>query len=396
VRLGDVATVKTVPAPTVIAHTQSSRVIDVTASVRGRDLPSVLRDVRARVGTMTMPLEFHAEVSSDVAAAQGADLRTLWLVGAGLIVALLLLQAAFSSWRLAALALAIAPLSVVGGLLTAPLVGGLMSLGALLGLLAVFGLAVRNMVVVVHRVRAGVELSEALEPVLLSAVAVAVAMIPVLILGDVAGLEVLYPFAAVVLGGLVSSTVVTSIVLPALIGAGSRAAERHIPIQREAPAPVPARVDVQGPLSRNVSRPLRAVLGLLLCATALSACTGNGAGAPDTVPNPATTVAIPGTDIKKLVLTADAVQRVGIKTQPVAASGAGTSVPVSAVYYDDTGVTWVYTNPDPLTYIRAKVTLTRVDGDTAFLSAGPPVGTQVVTVGEPELYGVEYGTAGEQ
>jgi Cu/Ag efflux pump CusA len=394
VRLGDVATVKVTAAPAVITHTQSSRVIDVTASVNGRDLPSVLRDVRARLATMPMPLEFHSEVSSDVAAAEGSDLRTLWLIAGAAIVALLMLQAAFSSWRLAALVLVLTPLSVVGGLLTAPLVGGLMSLGALLGLLAVFGLAVRNAVVVVHRLRASADLPEVLEPVLLSTAAVAASMVPVLILGDVAGLEVLHPFAAVVLGGLVSSTVVTGIVLPALTGTGQPAVERHIPLPREAPAPVRSGADIQGPLARSITRPPRAALALLLCAAALSGCTG-GTGEPSTAPA-ATTVAIPGTDVKKLVLTADAVQRVGIKTQPIAASGAQTSIPMSAVYYDNTGVTWVYTNPAPLTYVRVKVTLAGGDGETAILSAGPPVGTEVVTVGEPELYGVEYGVAGEQ
>jgi len=189
---------------------------------------------------------------------------------------------------------------------------------------------------------------------------------------------------------------VTSVVLPALAGTGQPAAERHIPVPRAAPAPATAAVDVQGPVHRSIARPLRAVLALLACATALTGCTGGGSGAADTAPNPATTVSIPGTDVKKLVLTADAVQRVGITTQPVAASGAQTQVPISAVYYDNAGATWVYTNPEPLTYVRVKVTLASVNGDTAVLSGGPPVGTQVVTIGEPELYGVEYGTAGEQ
>ena len=103
---------------------------------------------------MAMPLEFHAEVLSDAQQQQGR----FWRVGGvALAVALgifLLLQAAFGSWRLAALLFVTLPLSVVGGVLAACLVGGIRSLGALMGLLAVFGIAARNNVLLVRTLAA--------------------------------------------------------------------------------------------------------------------------------------------------------------------------------------------------------------------------------------------------
>ena len=77
VRLGDVASVQIGPYPTVIKHDNVSRSLDVTASVRGRDLATVVDEVRARVHAMAMPLEFHAEVHSDTLQKQGL----FWRVG---------------------------------------------------------------------------------------------------------------------------------------------------------------------------------------------------------------------------------------------------------------------------------------------------------------------------
>jgi Cu/Ag efflux pump CusA len=149
VRLGDVANVQIGPYPTVIKHDNVSRSLDVAASVRGRDLATVVDEVRARVHAMAMPLEFHAEVHSDTLQKQGL----FWRVGGAALAAalaiFLLLQAAFSSWRLAAFIFLVLPLSTVGGVLTASFVGGVRSLGALMGLLAVFGVAARNAVLLV-------------------------------------------------------------------------------------------------------------------------------------------------------------------------------------------------------------------------------------------------------
>ncbi|MGH7746626.1 MAG: efflux RND transporter permease subunit, partial [Candidatus Dormibacteria bacterium] len=153
VRLGDVASVKVAPYPTDLRHDESSRYAEVDAQVNGRDIDSVLRDVRSRVGAMAMPLEYHAEVLSDMAQAQSQDRTMAGLAIGAAVVIFLLLQAAFGSWRLATLAWMVLPLSLVGGVVANLLAGGELSLSAMLGLFAVLGLTARQMVVLVSGYR---------------------------------------------------------------------------------------------------------------------------------------------------------------------------------------------------------------------------------------------------
>jgi Cu/Ag efflux pump CusA len=241
VRLGDIAKVTVTPFPTVITHEASSRSLDVTAEVSGRDLVSVMADVKTRVAGVAMPLEYHAEVIADVAQQQGADLRLLWVVLAALLGMFLVLQAAFGSWRAAALVFGALPLTLVGGALTGFAVGGVWSLGGLLGFAAVFAVAVRVIVPLVHRYQHQdsdpdeaadgalvVRITgEQIGPVLLSVLGTAAVLLPLLVIGRVAGLEVLFPLAAVALGGLVTTTLVALVLVPALFvrfGPGGRRA----------------------------------------------------------------------------------------------------------------------------------------------------------------------------
>jgi Cu/Ag efflux pump CusA len=228
VRLGDIAAVRVVPYPTVIKHEDTSRSIDVTANVTGRDLSSVLSDAKGRLGNLAMPLEYRAEVLGDAVARQDADWRTAGLALIVLIGMFLLLQAAFGSWRLATTVLLALPLALAGGMLAAWPVGGLTSLGALVGLLAVFGIAARNTILLVRGCQTAEEQEprslelvlrvtrERVGPVLLTAFTIAVAVVPLVLFGNVAGVEVLRPLAAAVLGGLVTSTLLTLFVVPAL------------------------------------------------------------------------------------------------------------------------------------------------------------------------------------
>jgi hypothetical protein len=114
---------------------------------------------------------------------------------------------------------------------------------------------------------------------------------------------------------------------------------------------------------------------------------------------PAKIVHIQGTDLNQVILTADAVKRVGIVTDVVRAQGVGATqrlvIPYAAVLYDVQGQSWVYTNPTPLTYVRASITVATITGNQVTLTAGPPAGTVIVTVGAPELYGAEYGVGDE-
>jgi CzcA family heavy metal efflux pump len=230
VRLGDVASVRVASDPTVIAHDDVSRYLDVTAGVRGRPLGAVTGDVQQRLRGIQFPLEHHAEVLG-AAAERAADRRWVLSVAAGAAIGiLLLLQAAFSSWRLAALVFACLPLALVGGVLAALALGPVTALGSFAGLFTVLGVATRNSVLLVRRYQQlqrengqepGAALvlrgaQERLGPIALTALALGLPLLPVVFLGDVAGLEVVRPLAVVILGGLVTATLVSLLIVPFL------------------------------------------------------------------------------------------------------------------------------------------------------------------------------------
>lgn len=102
-----------------------------------------------------------------------------------------------------------------------------------------------------------------------------------------------------------------------------------------------------------------------------------------------------GQGLSRVILTAEAAKRLGIETALVSDAQVGGTprevVPYSAVFYDPNGETWVYTNPEPLTFVRDHITVDSINGDVAVLSGGPPSGAAVVTVGASELYGTEFG-----
>lgn len=240
VRLDEVADVGVSAAPTVIRRDAVSRHVDVEAELSGRGAASVADDVENRLAGVEFPLEYHAEVLTD---ATGEEVRSTEVAGVGIaaaIAALLLLQAAFGRWRLAALAFATLPLALVGGLLGTLVDGATVSLGSLIGLLALLGLAARNAVLLIRRCQDlehlegmafGPELvvrgtRERLAPVVTTAAATGLLLLPFAVLGARPGLEIVHPMAVVVLGGLVTTTLLTLLLLPALYlrfggGAGS-------------------------------------------------------------------------------------------------------------------------------------------------------------------------------
>jgi ABC-type uncharacterized transport system auxiliary subunit len=98
--------------------------------------------------------------------------------------------------------------------------------------------------------------------------------------------------------------------------------------------------------------------------------------------------------VSSVTLTEVAAERIDIQTAEVTSEGDSLVVPSDAVFIDAHGGFWVYTNPNPLEFVREQITVVREEGGLAILSDGPPVGTVVVTVGVPELYGAEteFGT----
>ena len=100
-----------------------------------------------------------------------------------------------------------------------------------------------------------------------------------------------------------------------------------------------------------------------------------------------------GATVSRVILSARAAERLDIQTAPIRDAGTTqrTVIPYSALIYDLHGDTWAYTNPAPLTFVRQRIRVDRIDADVALLSDGPPVGTAVVTVGAAELFGIEFG-----
>ena len=138
-----------------------------------------------------------------------------------------------------------------------------------------------------------------------------------------------------------------------------------------------------------------AILGLLVALPQLSACTQTAAEGTSGE-EPATVEHVEGSeDVSRLTLTPKAVERLGIQTTPLreekVAGKQRKVVPYGAVLYDADGKTSVYVTSAPNVYVREPITVELIEGDRAILSAGPAVGTVVVSVGAAELYGTETG-----
>jgi CzcA family heavy metal efflux pump len=231
VALSKLADVRIRPTPNVIERERASRRIDVAADLpEGRDLGSVAHDIEQRLQHLSLPLGYHAELLGEAAERKAAQKHLLlYAIGAALAI-FALLQVAFGSWRLAALLFFTLPLALVGGVLATWLGVGVISLGALIGFFTVMGIAARNGIMMISHFqhlereegeRFGPELvlrgaAERLSPILMTASATGLALLPLVILGDRPGQEIEHPMAIVILGGLVTSTLLNLFVVPAL------------------------------------------------------------------------------------------------------------------------------------------------------------------------------------
>ena len=147
---------------------------------------------------------------------------------------------------------------------------------------------------------------------------------------------------------------------------------------------------------RRCRRQLRAAcVGLVVIAAgiSLSACGEASTGYDSETAShhePAKLEPIKGTDVQRVIFDAEAAERVGLQTAPIRQNGEGKIMPYAALIYDAEGNAYAYTAPEPLTFVRKEIKIDRVDGDSVELSAGPPAGTEVVTVGAAEVYGTEF------
>jgi Cu/Ag efflux pump CusA len=258
VQLKDVAKVRVVSTPKSIKRETVARYVEVGANVSGRDIASAAADVERRLKEIEFPLEYRAELLRSSGERMAARNRAISAAVSAAIGIFLVLQACLGSWSLAAVMFLTLPAAVAGGVLVALAFGGSISLGAILGLVGLAGLAVRNgLGLVKHYQRLAlapeekqaaingsalrsqydtrrVESTSAddaaifapgvvqrgtwdrFTPMLMTAVVTAVAVLPLLLIGNVPGNEVLRPMAAVILGGLVTTTLYSLFCVPAM------------------------------------------------------------------------------------------------------------------------------------------------------------------------------------
>ena len=133
----------------------------------------------------------------------------------------------------------------------------------------------------------------------------------------------------------------------------------------------------------------RSILVLLVMAGfLLSACGGNIPVTGEKVA-PSALEPIEGSDLQRVILTEKAAERIGLET----VTASGMEVPYAAVIYDIEGNTWIYTMPEPLTFVREPIVIESIEGDTAILAESLPSEFNVVTVGVAEIYGTETGVS---
>jgi Cu/Ag efflux pump CusA len=189
-----------------------------------------VHEIEARLAGVRFPRGNSAEVLGESTELNAAQDRLLLYGTSAAIAILLLLQAAFGSLRLAILTFLLLPMALVGGVLAVRLGDGVLSLGSLVGFLTVFGIAARNGILMIshfqylernegHAFGSDLVLrgaKERLAPILMTASAAGFALVPLAVAGSIPGHEIEHPMAVVILGGLVTSTLLNLFVLPSL------------------------------------------------------------------------------------------------------------------------------------------------------------------------------------
>ncbi|ARJ66160.1 multidrug transporter AcrB [Magnetospirillum sp. ME-1] len=238
--------------PNSVSRENVQRKIVVTANVAGRDLGGVVEEMRAKVeAEVKLPQGYHVEFGGQFESAAEAT-RTLGLLSLVVVVGIfLLLFLAFRSVKDALLVMLNLPLALIGGVAGMYLTGGVMTVASLIGLITLFGIATRNGVMMIAHVhhlaeREGVSdpaeavargARERLVPILMTALAAGLALIPLALSGGQPGSEIQAPMAVVILCGLVSSTILNMVVVPALylrFGSIRREILRHDTVRRRA------------------------------------------------------------------------------------------------------------------------------------------------------------------
>ena len=227
VPLEQVADIVSVTGPSSISRENVQRKVVVSANVAGRDLRGVVQDIQKRVSDkVTLPagyrIEYGGQFESEARASQTLLITSLIAI---LVIFLLLFQE-FRNFRLAGIILLNLPLALIGGVFAIYFTSGIMSIPAIIGFITLFGIATRNGILLISKYqglqRSGADIMETvikgsadrLNPILMTALTAALALIPLAFRGDLSGNEIQSPMAKVILGGLLTSTLLNIYIVP--------------------------------------------------------------------------------------------------------------------------------------------------------------------------------------
>ena len=229
--LASVTSIQQDRGPNFVMRENAQRRIVVQSNVSGRDLRSVVNDIQTRVaGNVRMPAGYHVEYGGQLESEAQASRQLLWL-SAGVIVAIfLILTSAFGSTRDGLLIMLNLPLALIGGVVGVYLAGGVLSVASIVGFITLFGIATRNGIMLVSHIRWVQEhegpmtfhaavirgATERVVPILMTALAAGLALVPIALSAGEPGSEIQAPMAMVIMFGLLSSTALNMIVVPLL------------------------------------------------------------------------------------------------------------------------------------------------------------------------------------
>ena len=224
-----VANVTSAMGPNTISRENVKRKIVISANTSGRDVGSVVNDIRDIVNEkITLPEDYHIEYGGQFESEQAASKILVFASAFSLLIIFLLLYMDFKSVKLSAIILINLPLALIGGVFSIYITEGEMSIPAIIGFISLFGITTRNGMLLItgyqHMQEEGMSLrasimkssAERLNPILMTALSSALALIPLAINGDLPGNEIQSPMAKVILGGLITSTILNGFIVPVI------------------------------------------------------------------------------------------------------------------------------------------------------------------------------------
>lgn len=216
--------------PNTISREDVQRKLVVSCNVAGQDLAGTVAAIRKAIAqNVSLPTGYYVTYGGQIESAERSDRLLGWLTAGAVAGILLLLVVALKSWRSALIVMANLPLALIGGIAAVWLSGGILSVASLVGFITLFGIATRNGLMLIthyHHVmeEEGASFHEAivrgsmerLSPILMTALTAGLALIPMVLRAGEPGNEIQAPMAVVILGGLLSSTFLNMVVIPAL------------------------------------------------------------------------------------------------------------------------------------------------------------------------------------